>query len=244
MKKILFVVSLLVLTLTTTKAFEVKPFVGAEVSYNMTKLDKFKKDYRNNDWDPEYTLINKTDDAKQPNYGLNLGSRFGITDEFFVNFNLYYRFGKLVDDKIKTSWYWDLNDSNSLGHSQKIPVEYINKYGFNLGFGYNINDKLSTFIFYGLNNNELEIKDCYNTAGRLISGYKKDNAFVSSFGLGINYEIYENIEIKFSYEYILKTKFDLKMRNNNGYNYIEDKSKFTIGETHSIKLGLNYLFNI
>lgn len=158
-------------------------------------------------------------DSKKFNYGLNAGVKFELENNLFASAELYYRLGKLAD--LSES---GVDPDPYIGeYARKLEIK--NTFGAKLYFGYEFNDKLNAFVSFGLNRMNLESKyeDEYYYAKYT------NNKFAPSYGLGVSYKIIDSLEAKLSYEYL-------------DYKISEELSESVKFNTHSIRLGVNYLF--
>lgn len=213
-------------------AVEIKPYVGLDVAYN--SMDT--KDIKDLDTNFYFNIKNKSNKA---NFGLNAGAKFDFSNNMFLNTELYYRMGKLVD--LSGNFQEDYAGYRTI---EKEEFEVENNFGAKLYFGYEFNDKLNAFISFGLNRMEMEYKFSTNdieiSSGDLLySAFAKytNKKFVPSYGFGVAYNFTKNIEARLSYEFI-NYKTDFKYVNNN---YDIEKSSINLN-THSFRLGVNYLF--
>ncbi|MDD2840515.1 MAG: porin family protein [Rickettsiales bacterium] len=95
MKKTLCVASVLATLIGTANAVELKPYVGVDGGYAMTRPD-----------------VENPNDNEEFNAGLNVGTKLNINDSYFVGGEIYGRLGKLVDQKENDSHAkWELNNN-------------------------------------------------------------------------------------------------------------------------------------
>ena len=204
MKKVLTTVLILGSLYGVANATEIKPYVGLDAGYNMMDVKDFEFDGK--------------DDSKKFNYGLNAGAKFNFENNLFAGAELYYRLGKLADVSESGTYSW--------GEDYTRKLEIKNTFGAKIYFGYRFNDKLNAFASFALNRMELE----YNYEDTEPSYMKYTNEkFAPSYGLGVSYQIIDNLEARLSYEYI-------------NYKVDEDLIEATKLNTQSIRLGVNYLF--
>ena len=217
MKKYILV-ALFLLSLVSLASADIKPFVGLEGGFNMVDLSKTKKEYSDED------ISVKLSNSKEFNYSVNLGSRFDVANDMYVDFKLYYSMGELANEKAKQSF------AGVPGEFDLAKFKMTNPYGANLAFGYKINKEMSAFLVYGFNKVEAE------TNWGILGKFKKSK-FLNSLGLGVNYEFIENTQVSLSYQYMKASKFSKKI---DGEDFVIAKNP----NTQSIKLGVSYFFNI
>ena len=199
------------------KAVEIIPYLGVDIG--LTTGYKAPNLPSNFDFIDDSNNKPKTKDNTGFNYGINIGSKLYFNNEIYTGLELSYKFGNIIDSKTKEYWYtpvffWDEDD---------FKYTLSQNFGGKIFFGYKFTEEFSAFIHYGFNRYSTEIKENYATKKKK---KKKENKFLSSFGLGASYVVYKNVEMKLTYEYILKNK------------------AITNDNMHQIRFGVDYLFDI
>lgn len=219
MKKVLTTALVLGALYGTANATEIKPYVGLDAGYNIMNTKDIK-------WADE-------DTSKKANFGLNAGAKINFENKMFLGAELYYRLGKIADLSKSVQEDYPLYDARYIG---KRTLEIENTFGAKLYLGYEFNDKMNAFVSFGLNRMELEYNgsdEVYEiSSGDYLDAdfYKyTNNKFAPSFGLGASYSFTKNIEARLSYEFI-------------NYKVDEELTDSVKSNTHSIRLGVNYLF--
>ncbi len=229
-KKIMTVALVLGAMYSTANAIEIRPYVGLEGSFSMTKVDN------------DYLIGGDSGlDDKNNNFniGINGGLQFDINEKFYLGGEIYLNTGKLFDED--KSNHYELGGSD---YGDEYTEAKLNQYfGFRINAGYNFNDKISAFAFIGLNYNEYESKFSDEDTGGAYFHGKYDDTFMSpSFGLGVTYNFTKNLQAKLSYEFSKFTVEDHTLYLYEYYfgsDYLDEDIDVTV---NTFRLGINYLF--
>lgn len=119
MNKTLCVASVLATLIGTANAVELKPYVGVDGGYVMTRPD-----------------VENPNNHEEFNAGLNVGTKLNINDSYFVGGEVYGRLGEIVDQKQSSNYAkWELN--NNYGAKVYTGYNFTNEFAGFVAYGLN-----------------------------------------------------------------------------------------------------------
>jgi outer membrane autotransporter protein len=143
--------------------------------------------------------VDNKSDKKAVNVGANVGYNFALTEKFYISPELFYdHLNNSAADPYGNPDFRDAgrgasydNDRNTLNY----------RYGAKVNFSYRPTQKLGLFVNAGIANIDYDVKWNSNLAPDFSNISYHDNKIAPIYGIGLSYDITQNITFKTSLDY-------------------------------------------